>query len=57
MFTNPYHCFLHSQYFTQLKLSTTATLGTVKSGHFIEMIVVEAETSECMDCPRKKQPL
>ena len=57
MFTNPYHCILHSQYLIQLKLSTTATLGTEKSGHCREMVVVEAETSECMDSPRKKWPL
>ena len=44
MFTNPYHCILHSQYLIQLKLSTTATLVTEKSGHCIEMTVVEAET-------------
>ena len=44
MFANPYHCILHSQYLIQLKLSTTATLGTEKSGHCIEMTVVEAET-------------
>ena len=57
MFANPYHCILHSQYLIQLKLSTTATLGTEKSGHCREMVVVEAETSECMDSPRKKWPL
>ena len=45
MFTNPYHCILHSQYLTQLKLSTTATLGTEKSGHCREVVVVEAETT------------
>ena len=44
VFANPYHCILHSQYLIQLKLSTTATLGTEKSGHCIEMTVVEAET-------------
>ena len=45
MFANPYHCILHSQYLTQLKLSTTATLGTGKSGHCREVVVVEAETT------------
>ena len=45
MFVNPYHCILHSQYLTQLKLSTTATLGTEKSGHCREVVVVEAETT------------
>ena len=56
MFANPYHCIPHSQYLIQLKLSTTATLGTEESRHCREMVVVEAdhETSECMDCPRKK---
>ena len=45
MFANPYHCILHSQYLIQLKLSTTATLGTEKSGHCREMVVVKAETT------------
>ena len=45
MFVNPYHCILHSQYLMQLKLSTTATLVTEKSGYCREMIVVEAETT------------
>ena len=45
MFANPYHCILHSQYLIQMKLSTTATLVTEKSGHCIEMTVVEAETT------------
>ena len=45
MFANPYHCILHSQYLIQLKLSTTATLGTEKSGHCREVVVVEAETT------------
>ena len=45
MFANPYHCILHSQYFTQLKLSTTATLGTEKRGHCKEIVAVEAETT------------
>ena len=57
MFANPYDRILHSQYLTQLNLSTTATLETEKSGHCREMVVVEAETSECMDCPPKKWPL
>ena len=45
MFANPYHCILHSQYLIQMKLSTTATLGTEKSGHCREVVVVEAETT------------
>ena len=45
MFANPYHCILHSQYLIQLKLSTTATLGTEKSGHCREVVIVEAETT------------
>ena len=45
MFANPYHCILHSQYLIQLKHSTTATLGTEKSGHCGEVVVVEAETT------------
>ena len=45
MFANLYHCILHNQYLIQLKLSTTATLGTEKSGHCREMVVVEAETT------------
>ena len=45
MFANPYHCILHSQYLMQLKLSSTATLETEKSGHCIEMVVVEVETT------------
>ena len=46
MFANPYHRILHSQYLMQLKLSTTATLGTEKSGHCSrEVVVVEAETT------------
>ena len=57
MFANRYHRILHSQYLMQLKLSTTATLGTEKSGHCREVVVVEAEMSECIDCPRKKWPL
>ena len=44
MFANPCHCILHSQYLIQLKLSTTATLGTEKNGDCKEMAVVEAET-------------
>ena len=43
MFANLYHRILHSKYLIQLKLSTTATLGTEKSGHCREMAVVEAE--------------
>ena len=45
MFANHYHCILHSQYLIQMKLSTTATLGTEKSGHCREVVVVEAETT------------
>ena len=45
MFANPYHCILHSQYLIQMKLSSTATLVTEKSGHCREMFVVEAETT------------
>ena len=45
MFANPYHCILHSQYLIQMKLSSTATLGTEKSGHCREVVVVEAETT------------
>ena len=44
MFANPHHCILHSQYLIQLKHSTTATLVTEKSGHCVEMTVVEAKT-------------
>ena len=44
MFANPYHRILHRQYLIQLKLSTTATLGTEKNGHCREMVAVEAET-------------
>ena len=59
MFANPYHRILHSQYLTQLNLSTTATLETEKSGNCREMVVVEAETSECMDSlsAKKNWPL
>ena len=45
MFANPYHCILHSQYLIQMKLSSTATLGTEKSGHCREVVIVEAETT------------
>ena len=45
MFANPYHCILHSQYLIQMKLSSTATLVTEKSGHCREVVVVEAETT------------
>ena len=45
MFANPYHCILHSQYLIQMKLSTTATSGTEKSGHCREVVFVEAETT------------
>ena len=45
MFANPYHCILHSQYLIQMKLFSTATLGTEKSGHCREVVVVEAETT------------
>ena len=45
MFANPCGRILHSQYLIQLKLSTTATLVTEKSGHCREMVVVEAETT------------
>ena len=55
MFTNPYHCILHSQYLIQLKLSTTATLVTEKSGHCIEMTVVEAETTVNVQTVRLKK--
>ena len=56
MFANLYHRILHSKYLIQLKLSTTATLGTEKSGHCREMAVVEAEkNSECIDSPPKKK--
>ena len=54
MFANPCHCILHSQYLMQLKLSTKATLGTEKSGHYRQVAVIEAETSECTDRPPKK---
>ena len=58
MFANPYHCILHSQYLIQMKLSTTATLGTEKSGHCREMVVVEAETTVSVRTIRlKKWPL
>ena len=40
MFANPYHRILHSQYLMQLKLSTTATLGTEKSGRCREVAVM-----------------
>ena len=39
----------------QLNLSTTATLGTEKSGHCREVAVVESlKQSECMDSRQKK---
>ena len=55
MFANPYHCILHSQYLIQLKLSATATLGTEKSGHCREMVVVEAETTVNVQTVRLKK--
>ena len=55
MFANLYHCILHSQYLIQLKLSTTATLVTEKSGHCIEMVVVEAETTVNVQTIRLKK--
>ena len=55
MFANPYHCILHSQYLIQLKLSTALTLVTEKSGHCIEMVVVEAETTVNLQTVRQKQ--
>ena len=45
MFANLYHRILHRQYLMQLKLSTTATLGTEKNGRCREMVAVEAETT------------
>ena len=55
MFTNPYHCILHSQYLMQLKLSSTATLETQKSGHCREMVVVEVETTVNVRTARLKK--
>ena len=55
MFTNPYHCILHSQYLMQLKLSSTATLETEKSGHCREMVVVEVETTVNVRTARLKK--
>ena len=55
MFANLYHCILHSQYLIQLKLSTTATLGTEKSGHCREMVVVEVETTVNVQTVRLKK--
>ena len=57
MFTNPYHCILHSQYLIQLKLSTTATLVTEKSGHCREMVVVKAETTVNVQTVRLKKKM
>ena len=45
MFANPCGRILHSQYLIQLKLSTTATLVTEKSGRCREMVVLKAETT------------
>ena len=55
MFANPYHCILHSQYLIQMKLSSTATLGTEKSGHCREVVVVEAETTVNVRTVRPKK--
>ena len=56
MFANPYHCILHSQYLIQLKLRSAAeTLGTEKSGHCREMVVVEAETTVNVQTVRLKE--
>ena len=55
MFANPYHGILHSKYLIQVKLSTTATLGTEKSGHCREMVVVEAETTVNVQTVRLKK--
>ena len=55
MFANPYHRILHSQYLIQLKLSTTATLVTEKSGHCREMVVVKAETTVNVQTVRLKK--
>ena len=55
MFANPYHCILHSQYLIQMKLSTAATLGTEKSGHCREVVVVEAETTVNVQTIRLKK--
>ena len=55
MFANPYHCILHSQYLIQLKLSTAATLGTEKSVHCRELVVVEPETTVNVRTIRLKQ--
>ena len=55
MFANLYHCILHNQYLIELKLSTTATLGTEKSGHCREMVVVEAETTVNVQTVRLKK--
>ena len=55
MFANPYHCILHSQYLMQLKLSSTATLETEKSGHCREMVVVEVETTVNVRTARLKK--
>ena len=54
MFANRYHRILHSQYLMQLKLSTTATLGTEKNGHCREVVVVEAETTVNVQTVRQK---
>ena len=55
MFANPYHCILHSQYLIQMKLSSTATLGTEKSGHCREVVVVKAETTVNVQTVRLKK--
>ena len=55
-FANPYHCILHSQYLIQLKLGSAAeTLGTEKSGHCIEIVIVEAETTVNVQTVRLKK--
>ena len=41
----------------QLKLSTTATLGTEKSGHCREMVVVKAETTVNVRTVRLKKKM
>ena len=57
MFANPFGRILHSQYLIQLKLSTTATLVTEKSGHCREMVVVKAETTVNVQTVRLKKKM
>ena len=57
MFANPYHCILHSQYLIQLKLSTTATLVTERSGRCREMVVLKAETTVNVRTARLKKKM